>query len=210
MKTIQEIYTQYTIPKNLQEHMFRVTAVGEMIVDHCDKAVSRDEVIRTLLLHDMGNIIKFNLDHFPEFLEPEGYAYWQGIKEQFKEKYGNDEHRAHVLIARELGVSDRICELIHHVGFQGMCQNVATDDWAQKICNYADLRVYPHGVVPLTQRLEDGRKRYNIAPGDERWDLVTCAQELEDQIFEHCDIKSEDINDMAIAQYVAKYREFHL
>ncbi len=34
--------------------MFRVTAVGEMIVDHCSKAVSRDEVITTLLLHDMG------------------------------------------------------------------------------------------------------------------------------------------------------------
>jgi hypothetical protein len=210
MKTIQEIYTQYHIPPALQMHMFRVAAVAEMIMDHWEQFIDREAVVTALLLHDMGNIIKFNLDSLPELLEPQGKEYWQSIQDDFVQRYGNNEEVAHVAIVQELGVSENIVRLVAGIGFRTMCHSVADDNLAQKICNYADLRVYPHGVVSLAERLEDGRRRYNIPVGDERWDLVVCAKQLEEQIFQHCDIVPEDINDIAIAPYVAKYSEFHL
>jgi len=210
MRTIQDIYNKYDIMQNLREHMFRVAAVGEMIVDNVDFDIDKDEIIASLLLHDIGNIIKFSLPYFPEFLEPEGLHYWKKIQKDMKEKFGIDEHNAHVLISKELGMSDRIVELVDSVGFSNMCLHAESNDWGKKLCNYADLRVGPFSTLTIDERLKDGRKRYNIKTGNERWDLVECADYLEKQIFEHCSINPEDITDEAIAPYIARYPKYLL
>jgi len=210
MRTIQDIYNQYDIMPNLREHMFRVAAVGEMIVDHGNFSIDKDEIISALLLHDIGNIIKFELEAFPDFLEPQGLNYWQNIQQKNKEKYGESEYIAHEMIVRELGMSGKIISLVKSVGFSVMCNNVQSNDWQEKICNYADLRVNPYGTASLNDRMKDGRTRYRIAKKDERWDLVECAQQLEKQIFEQCDINPEDITDDAIAGYMEKYLTYQL
>ena len=87
MRTITDIYTEYRIPPALQLHQFRVTGVALQIIGSIDVAVDADSIIVACLLHDMGNIIKFNLDYFPEFLEPEGLEYWQYVQNEFIEKY---------------------------------------------------------------------------------------------------------------------------
>ena len=210
MRTIQDIYDQYDIMPNLREHMFRVAAVADIIIDHIAQPVNREEIITALLLHDMGNIIKFDLSYFPEFLEPQGLEYWQNVQQQFKDKYGDNEHEGHVAIAKELGVSDRIANLVRGVGFSYMCDSAQGLDWERKICSYVDQRVSPHGTAPLMDRLKEGGIRYGVTPDNERWDLVACAQELEQQIFEQCDIDPEDINDEAIRGYQEKYLDYQL
>jgi predicted HD phosphohydrolase len=210
MRTIQDIYNQYDIMPNLREHMFRVAAVADIIIDHIDESVNREEIITALLLHDMGNIIKFDLSYFPEFLEPQGLKYWRKIQDEMRDKYGSDEHAAHIAITHEIGAGDRVAELVDSIGFHNLCKNTASDDWAHKICSYADLRVYPHGVVSLDVRLEDGRKRYNVSVDDERWDLIDCASKLEQQIFDKCSINPEDITDEALDLYIGRYAAYQI
>jgi len=59
---------------SLQLHMFRVAGVASVICENFKQPelINQDDIVSACLLHDMGNIIKFNLSLFPQFLEPEG------------------------------------------------------------------------------------------------------------------------------------------
>jgi len=212
MRTIRDIYTKYTIPVNLEQHMFRVTAVAEMIMDHGSfLKLDRESVIAALLIHDLGNIVKFKLDIFPQFLEPQGRDYWEKIQAEFREKYGYNDHRANVLIAQELGVSQKIVDLVDKIDLPDIGEIIDQNTWEQKICNYADLRAGPFGVLSLDERLSDGRKRYAIAVGPEQDTLYGHIIEIERQIFSECqDLKPSHINDESIRIYMEKYPKYQL
>ncbi|MFW5703170.1 MAG: HD domain-containing protein, partial [Candidatus Dojkabacteria bacterium] len=115
--TIQQAYVKFQIMPSLQLHQLRVGAVAKLILEHSPGKLERGEIITACLLHDMGNIIKFDLDLLPQFLLPEGKAYWQGVKTDFIKKYGSDEHEATVKIAKELDVSDKTLVLMSNIGF---------------------------------------------------------------------------------------------
>lgn len=154
---IADIYKKYSIMPNLALHQLRVAAVAKMIMEALD--MQQDSVISACLLHDMGNIIKFRLCDFPEFLQPEGLDYWEQVKISTIQKYGPDEHIATYTIAKEIGVSAETLACIEAVGFSNSIKNVKAS-LTHRICAYADLRVGPHGLLTLRQRLEDGLKRY--------------------------------------------------
>lgn len=158
METIGDIYTHFKIPPQLQLHQLRVAAVGKIVSD----ALSADTrtVVLACLLHDMGNIIKFRLDRFPEFLEPEGHAYWKEVQDDYKKKYGTDEHVATLMICDELGVSDRVLTCIRAVGMTKVHSNLSEGTREECITNYADLRVGPRGLVSIVERIADGKARY--------------------------------------------------
>ena len=67
--TILEIYEKYKIMPQLQEHQLRVASVAKTICDHLLVPVHTDHVVSVCLLHDMGNILKFDLQKFPQFGE---------------------------------------------------------------------------------------------------------------------------------------------
>lgn len=210
MKNISEIYTIYKIPNNLREHMFRVAAVASIICDNIDIHIKKQEIITACLLHDMGNIIKFKLGYFPEFLKPEGFEYWQNVQNEYFQKYGKDEHKATIEIAKELKVSDSIIDLINSISFLGAPKNASSEDFNLKIPGYCDDRVDPFGVVPLEERLADLRKRYIHKGGDtsERQAFERAVKEIEKQIFSKCKIKPEDINNETVAPIISKLRDF--
>jgi hypothetical protein len=85
----------------------------------------------------------------------------------------------------------------------------------QKISEYADLRVGPHGVLSLNDRIADIKIRYAATPGVEtpddgvRFDeLVRAAQTIEQQIFEKSNIRPENIHDESIAPIVAELQDY--
>jgi hypothetical protein len=201
-KNILEIYEEYNLMPNLIEHQLRVTAVAQLVCENFQKDIDTSLVITTMLFHDMGNIIKFNLTKFPQFCEPEGHDHWESVRQNFIQKYGEDEHEAHLKIARELGLSERVIELMDGVEFHKMLENYQDPDWEQKICAYADARVGPFGVLSLHDRLEEGRVRYEISPDDERWDLINAAEKMEEQIFENMPMHPSEINDETIKDVV--------
>jgi hypothetical protein len=214
MKPILEIYKEYNIISRLRDHQLRVAGVAGFICDHLQEPVNKEEIVTACLLHDMGNILKFNLDAelFPGQFEPQGKEYWVGIKNQYREKYGQDEHHASIMIAKELGVSARVAELIGCIGFVQGKGNAETDNMDQKICAYADMRVSPWGVVTLQERFDDLRKRYGQKRHDGKQDAVPSEEVLlfekaliniEQQIFARCSIGAVDITNESVAGLVS-------
>jgi len=212
---ITEIYEKYRIPNNLQEHQFRVAGVVSLIADNFEQELSKQSVVSACLLHDMGNIIKFKLELFPEFLEPEGSEYWKSVKDEFIEKYGRDEHFATNEIVREVGVSERISQIVGAFGFSKASDTLETDDIEIKIAAYSDHRVKPDSLAPMLERFADGRKRYvenknakfDVDYFDER---VAIWKKVENQIFEKCIIAPEDISNESVAPVIEKLRDFEV
>lgn len=206
MKTIAEIYSDYKILPNLQLHQLRVAGVAKIICDVINAAapgkVDSDSVITTCLLHDMGNIIKINLDRYAFSFEPEDEGYWQNVKKDFIEKYGPEEHIATRKICKELGVSDEVLRLLDQIGFSNLDKALENPSLEQKICSYSDMRVGLHGVISIDQRVEDGIKRYQgtshtIASGRAPF-LAECLRRIEGVIFEGLNLLPSDIDDAAV------------
>lgn len=211
--TISQVYDHYRIMPNLQLHMYRVGGVAKIITDNLIKPVDGTSVVTASLLHDMGNIIKFNLQTFPQFLQPEGMAYWQEVQEWYVDRYGNDEHEASILIATELGVSDRVKELIKAVSFSSTKDDYEQGDVSKMICEYSDCRVTPFGVSTLADRLQDLEKRYApLYPSEEdaqkRKEFTKYAQLMEERIFTDCQLKPVDITEVNVQNEIGKLKNW--
>lgn len=214
MKTVQEYYGAYRIMPSLQLHQLRVAAVAKQVCESFTAPIDTDTVVRAALLHDMGNILKFDLARFPEFLKPEGLLHWEGVKREYEEKYGSDQHAASLAIAREIGASAAVLRCIDAVAFSRARQTLESGSWEERVCEYADARVGPHGVLPLVERLEEARLRYAArprqlgitAPRDAFDALVEAEKGLERLIFERCRIRPEDITDASVAPLVEELR----
>lgn len=221
--TIGEVYQRYEVMPNLAEHMFRVTAVAETIGHHLLSAplpegalpftqTDLDDVVTACLLHDLGNMAKFKLEYFPEFVEPQGLAYWLKIQQRFWQNYGKNAHQATLQMLGELGVSGRVKELVDAVSFNKAKQNQTSPDYARKLCAYADMRVGPHGIVSLDGRFVDGNTRY--APdgkvGPFTYAMSACLRNIERQLFAVIALQPEDITDQKIAPLLSRYDTFKL
>ncbi len=214
MKTADEWYRAFRIMPSLAAHQRRVAAVACAVIDAGgsgtpageDLRRNRREIVSACLLHDMGNILKFDLSYFPEFLEPEGSAYWESVKAEFSARYGDDEHGATLAIAREIGVSERTFGYIDAVGFRMAAGTLAGRDPGKMLCCYADMRVAPLGIVSLGERFDEGTKRY---AGRSRRDAdpeyaerqVSAIREMESLIFVDASISPSDITDASCEKY---------
>lgn len=199
---------------NLQMHQLRVASVAYIICENLKVDFDTDSVIKACLIHDMGNIVKFNLSYFPEWNEPEGLEYWENIKNDFILKYGSNDHHANLAISKELNLSDKICLLVDSFD-PGLVEMIAMDnDLARKICIYADNRVTPHEIVSIDERNLEAKKRYENHPhgfDDERRKFfMENMRKIENQIFSICKIKPKDINNESIKKYFDKLSDFSM
>ncbi len=212
---ILEIYQQYNILPFLQTHMLRVAAVADLICRNFDLPVDQQSITTTCLLHDMGNIIKFDLGLYPEQVSGEGQDYWEKIKAGYIERYGEDEHQATYAIARELKVRLKVRQLLEAMGFSKSEKNSKSSDHEVKICAYADNRVSPYGIVSLEERLADGRKRYEAnrhrkSEQDYFDKMSSFSREIEKQVFTKCRITPEEITDAVAAPVISELQDFSI
>lgn len=214
MQDITEVYVEYKIMPLLAMHQLRVAAVAEMICDSLDIDVDKESVIKACLLHDMGNIIKFNLDYFPETLKPEGRDYWQGIKDEYIKKYGTNEHEASAKIAEEIGATDLIKDLIGAIDSKLIEDIKNSDSFEKKICIYADNRASPHHIVSLEEHSLEAKERYKnhhrSFSEESRIFFNENIKEIEKQIFSHAKIEPSEINDETVSPYIKKLRNFYV
>jgi hypothetical protein len=210
MKTLPSIYSQYKIMPSLQKHQLRVAAVAKAVCGSVSAPLDSRGIIITCLFHDMGNIIKFDLDYFPDFLAPEGLRYWQEVKDEFIEKYGNEEHLATEKICREIGLPEKQLGYLSVVGFSKVGKVVAEDSLENKICCYSDQRVGPYGVLSIEERLEEGKRRYNgtkhkaLVSGRFE-ELARLLKKLESQIFAQASNGPDSISNESITDDVLNF-----
>lgn len=215
-KVITELYDHYRIMPQLALHQLRVAAVAYAIEQALMEPIHDEELISACLLHDMGNIIKFDLSVFPEALEPEGREYWERVRDDFRARYGEDEHAATLAIAREIGVSERTLGYIDAVGFSRAAELVREGDaFEKKIACYADQRVAPQGIVSLNERLEEGARRY-AGREDRHKDAAAieantaALAELERQIFSRASETPGSITASSCEHHLAVLRKYHV
>lgn len=197
MKMIEDVYEEYYIMPQLRDHMYRVASVAGFICDHLDISVDKKSVVTACLLHDMGNIIKFDLNKFPEFNEPKGIVYWETVKKNYIDNYGPDTHQATLSIASSLGMNLRVLELLNSIGFGKSPSVYESNDLEKMICIYSDMRVTPRGVTSLKDRLLDLESRYGNSPratkGKELQDVYLALYSIEEKIFNSANIKPDEI-----------------
>lgn len=214
MRKITDIYEEYKIMPNLQTHQLRVTAVAQQICDSLDVLVDRNSILTACLLHDMGNIIKFKLDYFPEFNEPQGLVYWEEVQSDYIKKYGEDEHHATIKIVKELGQSNLVASLIDVIDFKHVDENGHKMSIEEKICVYVDNRVSPHSIVSLYERAEEARHRYkdhrNRIEDIEHMRFLEKLEVFEQEIFSHSTLKPENITNESSFPIIESLREFQI
>lgn len=199
---IKNIYEKFGIPPNLTEHMLIVTKVALFIKEHWKGPEIDWETLRkAALLHDVGNVVKFDLDKYPHFLgnEKSKIDYWKQKQKEIIEKYGQDDHEATKKMLNEVGIDRKIIEIILNKAFGNAVQIAVSQDWYTKILLYADLRVLPNGVAKMTERFQDIRERmpkYTSRPDFEN--LLDTARKIEEQIQEKLDVSVLEINNQSI------------
>ena len=228
--TIQKLYSLYKIMPSLQMHQYRVAAVGKTLCELYEIGDDATNIIAACLFHDMGNIIKFKLELFPDFLEPEGFDYWLKVKKEYHQQYGDDEHEATLKIVKQLFDDElrsssrrknkelrkeRVIELIDAIGFSNAQYNYECDDIGRKIAAYADMRVEPYGVTTLAHRLEDGHKRFKLHKpfvSNEVFfnDMAQFLEKIEQQLFKSIEIKPSDITEESMKKYIPTLKAFEL
>lgn len=152
---------------NLADHQLRVAGIAKLITDEwADKKIAK-ECVLACLVHDMGNIVKFD-DKIGEK--------WIAVREEFKVKYGADAHTATCAILDEAGLSVYTKYMQEEADMYGKGGLTLSDF---HICSrpalmimYADLRVVPTGVVSLEERIDDLGKRYGEPRYERQWDKV--------------------------------------
>jgi len=182
--------------------MIRVHGIVVFLQKHWKgKEVNWDLIKKSALVHDLGNIVKFNLDKYPQFLgsEQKNMEYWKKVQREMIEKYGRDDHEATRQMLTEINVDPKIVQGILGKSFHNAVEIKNSHNWLTKILLYADLRAMPFGVVPLSERLDDVRDRmpqYTSRADFE--DLVGAALDIEKQIQHHLNVEVSEIADDSI------------
>lgn len=164
--TIRELYEKYHVMPQLVTHMLRVGAVGKIIaenwVSECDIKFTTD----LCLIHDMGNIVKFDLSENANnkmFGPIENIEKWREIQKLYWDKYGRDAHDATVGILNDAGLG-RFVDCIteeEKLYFAEASETVLDEtNVATIIMLYSDCKVTPGGVVSYRERIDDLCKRY--------------------------------------------------
>ena len=207
---ILEIYKKYFIPENLQMHMLRVAASANLIIDNWNgPSLDKEAILRVLLLHDMGNILKIPED----FWDNEGF---RKTRKFYFEKYGTNEHEANMEIAKDEGLTEKELIILDGKRSRKNEETLKSDSYEIKICAYCDQRVAPDGVVGIKERLEDAKVRYKDRPlsvwsNEEKANrMIECALEIQAQIMKYCTITPEDINDKTIVTYIEKLKDYEI
>ncbi len=173
---IKDIYAHYAIPKNLQEHMLRVTRVGMLITDNWNGQINRKLIVNAALVHDLANIVKFKVEEGTELAL---------AKKEMIRKYGGDDHLATEKMLRELKSGEEIIELVQKKSFGNVIEVANGTNWPLKVLLYADMRVAPSGVTEMETRLKEAIARidkYKESQLKEK--LLESARVIEKQIQE--------------------------
>ncbi len=214
INTIDQIYKQCSIPKNLQIHMQKVAAVGEILCEKWEGTPTPNKplIIAALLLHDMANIIKYDL------VTPEGIKILgpdrkrveelRTLQQEFKEKYGPDERKANIAILKELNIDKEIIDLVKNLELENALEIQNSQDINAKIGMYADMRVGPNSILMLKERFADIKHRYKerIHKEFKNFEQLEYAlYKIEGQLLEHAPISPEEINDFSVSLIADKH-----
>lgn len=165
----------------LAEHQLRVGGVGQLVAESwihsahstgsgqagSEQAVDVERVTQVCLLHDMGNLVKFDLSDEAKrdsmFGKASNLPYWREVQSEYWARYGKDAHVATKGILKDAGIEwmnkyiDEEGELYFAEALGEKLEKASVE---AVILMYADFRVKPEGIVSYKDRVNDLRERY--------------------------------------------------
>ena len=204
--TIQDIYTTYHIPKHLQDHMLQVAAISSYIWTHrtSDTPLDLKRTITAWLIHDLGNLVKFDFDTMPNIFQDDIDIY-RDLQKKWHDIYGTDDIQATLAIAKEIWIPSKTMSMI-----------MDTDEYdgiEDLLFHYSDRRVWPYGVLSIEQRMQNLRQRYpnklRLQDGTRQANLALRKHE-EQLLFTHCSLEPDDINDESISTILEELRSWEI
>ncbi|MBP9702829.1 hypothetical protein KBD69_04015 [Candidatus Woesebacteria bacterium] len=185
---IRDLYDKYYLMPQLREHQLRVGGIVRLITDDHDSII-------TALVHDMGNIVKFDLDH--PLTQVEDLEKWKIEQEHVRTTYGSDAHEATFAILKDAGLN----KYNIHLRDEGRAyDNESLDvDFFESMSKpalftlYGDMRVSIEGVVTMQERIEDLERRYSAPRTESKW-----AKKLEDYMQSIASIDVRSITEVMV------------
>ncbi len=221
-KPVQDIYQHYLIPSNLAEHMLQTAALGQIICQHWQQNktdLQQSLVLTTLLLHDMGNLIKFKLDKTANKQQRQvaqlltADQNWQQQQQAMIAKYGSSCEQANSIILQELGLN-KAAQLLKRHNFDRLHTLIdQPGHWQEKIIFYCDLRFTPFGLSSVPERIQDLKERYQSQNPNWR-DAAIVRQRLDDSLQleaslnQYTKIDLKHIADSSIKPLVQQLRQY--
>lgn len=202
---IKQIYQQFEIPPNLQEHMLRVAALSEIITSNwTGVAIDKVAITQACLLHDIAKPMKFNLSKQAEFgMSEADIARLAALQDRLKTNYRENEHEAAVKITKEVGCKSEAVMLVDNLEWEYIPRLLACNDLQSLIPIYCDMRIAPRGIMPLTDRLNELKNRDHDS--DSIDDLMKAGLELEKVLQNYVTIDLNQITDDQITSKLEQY-----
>jgi len=211
---VREVYQHFNTPPNLQEHMNRVTVIVMFIRDNCKgQEINWNNLIVAALLHDLGNIVRFNFDQNTNIYGAEANRldYWKAKKQEMIEKYGADDHEATQNMLREINADPAVVENILSKSFANSEEIAKSDNWVNKILLYADMRVLPDRIGTLKQRLDELKsRRADLANDPSFIAKISALEQLEKQIQENLSVPVTSITNDLMERYKVDLDDYDL
>jgi len=182
---IRDLYEKYNLMPQLREHQLRVGGIVRLLTDDHDSII-------TALVHDMGNIVKFDLDR--PYTKINDAIKWKIEQEHVRKTYGRDAHEATFAILREAGL-DNYNIYLRDEGRAYDNESLDIDFFANMskpalFTLYGDMRVSIEGVVSMQERIEDLERRYGAPRAESKW-----ANKLEEYIQSSASIDVNSISE---------------
>jgi predicted HD phosphohydrolase len=215
VETIHDIYDELAIMPNLREHMIRVAAVADFIIDHWNgKSLDRDLIVAACLLHDIGNIMKikdFDSVQQKAFMgeEAKRVEYWKTVQEHVRQQYGEHYDEVRDRMLRAIGVDKALASLVFRAKETAIQHLFNTHDDAALIYLYADNRVAPSGFVTLSERIADAKVRYPgyyDTPARKAVQYEKMLHVVEQYLTERTSAELPVVSEAELAPYVEKFR----
>ncbi len=202
---IKTLYEKYEIMPQLATHQLRVGGIAKLITDSWKDKEMAQRVVNACLIHDMGNIVKFDLsDQVQEklkMMKPAELPFWRERQQKYRGLFGKNAQTATHSILRAEGLDRYVTYLENEAQLYKMRPRREDFLIAGKpaiMVLYADLRVGPKGVITMQERIEDLLERYGGERAESKWgaslegyiqelsavDLVTITETLVVPLFE--------------------------
>ena len=213
MATITDIYKQYRIFDALQMHQLRVAAVAQIVAGNLGDAVDVRLCVTFGLLHDMGNLAKAKFEQLPDLWEPEGIEYWKAAQKEVHERYNVNDTLATIAMLTEMGAPEEVIRIVRMLKLEDAPTLRDTGTLEEKVCQYADMRAGPYGILTVDERFEDGRKRYPRAaqrPPEVIAAITQAIKDIENELFARSPITPSEITNEMVAPIIEELRGFEL
>lgn len=204
--TIAQIYQQFEIPPNLQEHQLRVASLLQIIAENWQgPGIDKSTLLKVGLCHDLANILKFDFNN-PSMLGPEAkrIELWRRVQNRVRLKYGSDIHQATINMAQAAGLKSEAVRIIGELEWDQTNLAIARQDWPVMLAIYADMRIGPQNILSITDRIDNLHHR---RPMPDYSEIIKAAQKLETIIQSHVAI---DLNQITEADLEARFSELRL